>query len=399
MSLWPLAAILALALAGLAVERWRWTRRLDQARRQFQVEIDRLSAGGRRQLAQAEAEKEVLFNSMADGVLVLDAQGRVRLANRALGRLFPLPTPLAGRPALEALRLRELPPILSRVAQQKEMPPIEISLPGIEPRILEVTASPVCDQGGSLEGSILVFRDLTRVKKLENTRQEFVANVSHELRTPLSLIKGYAETLLDGAKDKPEVAERFLRSIDTNANRLQLLIEDLLTISKLESGKMTLKFASVNLRQAADRCIEDFMPAAGRKKVLLANDVPADILARADADRLHQILSNLVDNAIKYGRAEGTVGISARLLDNGKIEARVSDDGPGIPPDSLERVFERFYRVDKARSREQGGTGLGLSIVKHIVQSHGGRAWASSRLGAGSSFFFTLDAAPAPRAS
>ena len=394
--IWPCLAVLTLGALAFAFERRRWKKRLEGACAEFQDQFDCLAAAHRQALAQAEAEKEALFNSMVDGVLVLDAQGRIRLANRALGQLFSLPGNLAGRPVLEALRIHELPPILNRVAQQKDVPPIEISLPGIDPRILEIIASPVCGQGGRLEGSILVFRDLTRVKKLENTRQEFVANVSHELRTPLSLIKGYVETLLDGAKDKPEVAERFLRTIDTNANRLQLLIEYLLTISRLESGKVALKYASVNLRQAADRCLEDFLPAARRKNAVLANNIPADIHARADADRLHQVLSNLVDNAIKYGRAEGSVEIAARTLDNGKVEARVSDDGPGIPPDSLERVFERFYRVDKARSREQGGTGLGLSIVKHIVQSHGGRVWASSRLGAGSSFFFTLDScAPA----
>jgi two-component system phosphate regulon sensor histidine kinase PhoR len=396
--IWPCIAILA--LAGLAIERWRWQRRMAKTQRQFQEAIAALETSRRQSLAQAETEKEALFNSMPDGVLALDAQGRIRLANRALGLLFQLPDHLTGRRVLEALRIHELPAILSRVSQQKDVPPIEITLPGIEPKIVEVIAAPVRDRDGALEGEILVFRDLTRVKKLENTRQEFVANVSHELRTPLSLIKGYIETLLDGAKDKPDVAERFLRTIDVNANRLQLLIEDLLTISRLESGKMALQFSCVNLRQAVDRCLEDFMQAARRKNVLLTNNIPADIHARADANRLAQVLSNLVDNAIKYGRAEGSVEIAARTLDNGKVEARVSDDGPGIPPDSLERVFERFYRVDKARSREQGGTGLGLSIVKHIVQSHGGRVWASSRQGAGSSFYFTLDAAsPTPKAA
>ena len=370
--------------------RW-WQKRFTDAQEASRKEIAQAVARQQQAAAVALAEKEALFNSMIEGVLVLGQNGRVSMAHRALGNLFSISQDIVGKSILEVLRIHELAPLLNRVAKERQVLAFEITLAGIEQRVFEVNASAVFSRNGEQEGTILVFHDLTRIKRLQNTRQEFVANVSHELRTPLSLIKGYIETLLDGAKDKPEVAERFLRTIDRNANRLSLLIEDLLTISQLESGKTVLNFARVDLHQAVDRALEDFFPSARDKRVKLTNAVPPQLAARADANRLHQILGNLLDNAIKYGRADGTVSIAAKLAEDGKIEVSVADDGPGIPPDSLERIFERFYRVDKARSREQGGTGLGLSIVKHIVQSHSGRVWAVSRLGVGSTFFFTLD--------
>jgi len=209
------------------------------------------------------------------------------------------------------------------------------------------------------------------------------------LRTPLSLIKGYVETLLDGAKDNPEVATKFLRTIDRNSERLKLLIEDLLTISELESGRMKMNLQLVALRPVIDKVFADLKARAESRRVTLIDDA-SDLKVYADADRLEQVLGNLVDNAIKYGREQGAVRVEARSVDNGQAEIVVRDDGPGIPAEALERVFERFYRIDKARSREQGGTGLGLSIVKHIVQSHGGRVWARSEAGSGANFYFTL---------
>jgi len=243
-----------------------------------------------------------------------------------------------------------------------------------------------------------VFHDLTQLKRLEGTREEFVANVSHELRTPLSLIKGYVETLLDGARNNPEVAERFLRIIERNAQRLDLLIQDLLTISALESGQVKLILQPVQLPGLVEKVFADFKSRAGAKGMKLVNCLP-ELAATGDESRLEQVLANLVDNAIKYGRPQGTVAVGGRRNEAGLVEVFVQDDGPGIPPESLDRVFERFYRVDKARSREQGGTGLGLSIVKHIVQSHGGAVWARSEPGKGATFFFTLprDSGEAPK--
>jgi two-component system phosphate regulon sensor histidine kinase PhoR len=257
---------------------------------------------------------------------------------------------------------------------------------------LQVNAAAISNSAGEREGTILVFHDLTRLKQLERTREEFVANVSHELRTPLSLIKGYVETLLDGARNNPEVAERFLRIIERNTQRLDLLIQDLLTISALESERIKLVLQPVNLRPLADKIFADLNSRAENKNMELINELP-DLMAKADTNRIDQVLANLVENAIKYGRPHGQVSIGGKKIDGDEIEIHVSDDGPGIPAEALDRVFERFYRVDKARSRDQGGTGLGLSIVKHIVQAHGGKVWVESELGKGATFFFTLPAA------
>lgn len=267
-----------------------------------------------------------------------------------------------------------------------------LELPGVEERWVEVNAAAVLDRDGIQRGAILVFHDLTRIKQLERTRQEFVANVSHELRTPLSLIKGFVETLLEGAKNDPEKATRFLQTIEKHTDRLTFLIEDLLTISRLESGQIIMNLHPVDLREETERVADDLRSRAEEKQATLQNQVPEGLRAHADADRLQQVLFNLIENAIKYGRPSGNVVIGGRGVANGRIELWVRDDGPGIPADSRDRVFERFYRVDRARSRETGGTGLGLSIVKHIVQAHGGEVWLESELGQGTTFHFTLPA-------
>jgi len=221
-------------------------------------------------------------------------------------------------------------------------------------------------------------------------RQEFVANVSHELRTPLSLIKGATETLIDGAKTDPIALERLLTIIDRHANRLTLLIDDLLLLAKLDSGRVALNLQPSPLRVATQEVIDDLMPRAEPRGMQLKNQIAAGLLAQADPDRLRQVLSNLIDNAIKYGRQGGSVTITGKALSEHLVEVCIQDDGPGIPADARARVFERFYRVDKARSREQGGTGLGLAIVKHVVQAHGGDVRVESEPGHGAAFYFTL---------
>jgi two-component system phosphate regulon sensor histidine kinase PhoR len=266
----------------------------------------------------------------------------------------------------------------------------ELELPSIEDRWLQLNAAAIMDGEGTHQGAILVFHDLTRLKQLENTRREFVANVSHELRTPLSLIKGFVETLLDGAKNDPELATRFLKTIEKHANRLTYLIEDLLTISRLESGQIVMNLQRVKLCDEIERVREDLQSRTGEKQVTVENQVPATLTAQADVDRLQQVLFNLVENAIKYGRQGGRVTIGGKSTGDKKVQVWVQDDGPGIPAEAKDRIFERFYRVDRARSRESGGTGLGLAIVKHIVQAHGGEVWVKSDLGAGSTFYFTL---------
>jgi two-component system phosphate regulon sensor histidine kinase PhoR len=340
---------------------------------------------------QAQAQQGAVFDSMVEGVVLLDGRGRIQLANRRFAELFGLANDARGQTLMEATRMHELAELVAGLSAANPAADRELRPPGLAERWLEVNAAAMFDPAQSRRGTVVVFHDLTRLKKLERTREEFVANVSHELRTPLSLIKGYTETLLDGAKDNPEVALKFLQTIDRNAERLKLLIEDLLTISELESGRMRLQSQSVPLQPLVVKLVEDFKPRAAARNVRLVCEVP-DLVAHADPDRLQQVLSNLLDNAIKYGRTDGTVTIRGLAGPDGMIELCVADDGPGIPADARERVFERFYRLDKARSREQGGTGLGLSIVKHIVQSHAGKVWVESEPGAGSRFFFSLPA-------
>jgi two-component system phosphate regulon sensor histidine kinase PhoR len=362
---------------------------LARAREEFRSGLEQQTAQTERQTAQVQSQQEAVLNSMVEGLLLLDEQGRIQLANRAFATLFEVGADIRGKTVLEALRLHELSTLVQRLPREGQVLAHELRLTRGQERWIEVNAAALPGRNGARPGAILVFHDLTRLKKLERTREEFVANVSHELRTPLSLIKGYTETLLEGAKDNPQVSARFLQSIDRNAERLKLLIEDLLTISALESGRVRLDLRPVLLPALVEKVLNDFRRRAGGKGIKLVDESPA-LTVRADAGRLEQVFFNLVDNAIKYGKPEGQVTVGARIVDGEQIEAFVRDDGPGIPPAAIERVFERFYRVDKARSREQGGTGLGLSIVKHIVQSHGGRVWVESSLGQGATFFFTL---------
>jgi two-component system phosphate regulon sensor histidine kinase PhoR len=380
--------LLAVAFAGA------WSR--ERARR------IRTEEGHRRELDEQRAHREIelreqtqrtvaLFDRMIEGLIVVDANGRIRLANRAAGEFFAFAPPATGRTILEATRHHEVSAIANRLDHEPEVLGYELRLEGVgAAKFLQVNALALRDSDGGLDGAILVFHDLTRLRQLEAVRQEFVANVSHELRTPLSLIKSAAETLLDGGKEDPAALTRFLQIIDKHANRLTLLIDDLLMLSTLDSGNMRLNLQPVSLRAAVQEVTDDLKSRATMRDTTLENSVPAGLIAQADPDRLRQVLSNLVDNAIKYGRIEGRVVVSARVLDNRRVELVVKDDGPGIPAEACARIFERFYRGDKARSREQGGTGLGLAIVKHVVQAHGGEVRIESELGAGAMFSFTL---------
>jgi len=378
-----------LTLAALAGLHFWWRKKHLGQQQQIHAEMEDARRRQQQTTIDAQAQQQVLFNSMLEGLLLLDRTRRIYLANRAFKNLFSLKIELRGKTIMEALRLHELADLVERVETEGQVFDYELKLPELSGRWLRVNAAVISNSAGEREGTILVFHDLTRLKQLERTREDFVANVSHELRTPLSLIKGYVETLLDGARDNPEVAERFLKIIARNAERLDLLIQDLLTISALESGRMQLNLHPVALHPLVEKVFADLQAKATNKNVQLVSDLP-ELAASADINRLEQVLANLVDNAIKYGREQGSVRVGGRKLEDGKLEIFVQDDGPGIPSESLDRVFERFYRVDKARSRDQGGTGLGLSIVKHIVHSHGGEAWAESELGRGATFFFTL---------
>jgi two-component system phosphate regulon sensor histidine kinase PhoR len=385
--MWP--AVLMVALLGLGGWHLWWHRHRKETEALLRREIGTLRAQQEESSAHEQAQREALFNSMVEGFLLLDEAGRIQISNRAFRELFNIPDDIRGRTVLEVLRQHELADLTERLSHEERVLGRELRLGGPAGRCVEVNAAAIRNGGGARRGAILVFHDLTRLKQLEMASTEFVANVSHELRTPLSMIKGYVETLLNGAMEDPETASKFLQTIERHANRLALLIEDLLTSSELESGRAVLHLKPVPLRPLAAKLVEDFAPRAQARRITLQNSIP-ELSARADSDRLQQVFANLVDNAIKYGRPGGCVTLGGQVLDGQRLQVYVHDDGPGLPADAVSRIFERFYRVDKARSREAGGTGLGLSIVKDIVQAHGGEVWAESQPGQGATFFFTL---------
>jgi two-component system phosphate regulon sensor histidine kinase PhoR len=323
---------------------------------------------------------------MIEALLMVDAAGRIVVANRAALRLFNLTAPVAGRTLLETVRHHEMTAVQERLRSEREILGHEFAMEGAASRMLQLNA--VALPAGA--GALFVFRDVTELRRLEGVRQDFVANVSHELRTPLSLIKSTVETLLDGAKDDPAARDRFLAIIDRHSSRLGLLIEDLLLLSSLDSGRIELRLENVPLRDAVQEMLDDLAGAAAERRATLQNQVDAGIVVRADAGRLRQVLANLIENAIKYGREGGQVEVGAQALSVGWVQVSVRDDGPGIPAEARERIFERFYRVDKARTRAQGGTGLGLAIVKNLVAAHGGDVRVESAEGRGTVFYFKL---------
>ena len=389
--------ILLVAIAAMLAAAWGRERMLRKA----EAETHGRELAGQRSNREAELREQAqrtstLFDRMVEGLIVVDAVGKIRLANRAAAALFGFEGPAVGKTVLEATRHHEVAAVVGRLDQELEVLDHELRIDSmVAPRFLQMNALALRDAAGESDGAILVFHDLTRLRQLEGVRQEFVANVSHELRTPLSLIKSASETLLDGAKDDPAALARFLHIIDKHANRLALLIDDLLLLSTLDSGGLRLNKQPLPIRSTVQDAIDDLHQRALARDVTLRNLVPGSLVAFADNDRIRQVISNLIDNAIKYGRAAGVTSVEGCHLPDGRVEITVVDDGPGIPKEAQERIFERFYRVDKARSREQGGTGLGLAIVKHVVQAHGGEVRLESEPGAGSRFIINLPAVPA----
>ena len=352
-----------------------------------------------KELKQQKAQQETLFNRMLAGVLILDGKGRVRLVNSALRRLFNLSGNIQNKTLLETIRSHELHEIVQTAANQGHVAGRELAFTsGAKSRYFSVSAAGLKDSDAQ-SGVIVLFHDLTQIKLLENRRKDFVANVNHELRTPLSMIKGCVETLLDGNAPNPQDQERFLQKIQKHSDRLTYLIEDLLALSQLESGQIAMNHAQIPLAPLVQRVFDDLQDRAQPRSITLASNVQNQIQIWADPDRIHQVIQNLVDNGIKYGQPGGNVCVRAnRSNNNDSVIIHISDDGPGIPENARQRIFERFFRVDKARSREQGGTGLGLAIVKHIIQAHNGRVWLNdNHNNKGATFSLSLPTKPNSR--
>jgi two-component system, OmpR family, phosphate regulon sensor histidine kinase PhoR len=331
-----------------------------------------------------QQQLETLLNSMQEAVIAISADGKVQWANRVMAKLTPSGVRL-GAPVVETVRDPEVLRAITEAIQSGGVRTTRATsiLPG---RFYNVTAAPMPGAG-----AVAVLHDVSEIERVEKTRRDFVANVSHELRTPLTSIQGYAETLLESAPSNGPDRE-FLEIIRKNAVRMATLSEDLLTLARVESGEVAFRFRPAVPAEMLEDVAKSFREIARSQRVELAIEAPSERAVEADTDAVHQVLSNLIDNALKYAATGGKIVLGARDAGNA-VEFYVRDFGPGIASEHLPRLFERFYRVDKARSRESGGTGLGLAIAKHIVRAHGGSIRAESSLGHGSTFLFTLPAA------
>jgi two-component system phosphate regulon sensor histidine kinase PhoR len=335
------------------------------------------------------------MTGMREGLLVVNRDMRVVASNPAAHRLF---NPSVA--ALKSQRLTELtrnPAIYSAFLdglKGNEVSGVKVETHGPERQVFDLRVVPIGNANGDgAEGALGVFFDITRTERLELVRQEFLSNVSHELRTPLTSIMAFVETLESGAREDPESCQRFLSIIRKNASRMHTLIDDILDLTAIEAGNVQLRAGPVDLRELVSEVCASLANKAEAQKVTLQNNVAPETLVYADVRRLDQMLTNLIENGIKFSRENGTVSISHHSGDRDQIV--IEDNGDGIPAQHVERLFERFYRVDRARSRDMGGTGLGLAIVKHLALLHGGEVTVDSELGKGSTFTIHLPKSPA----
>ena len=350
---------------------------------------------GRRELEkrvlESESSVQTVFAAMLDGLAVIDERRGVRLMNREFRHLFEVGENVSGtllelvhnaaidRMATEAIR--------SRKAQQEI---VELTRGGAEPRFFEVSAVPLREKSVPENGAVILFHDVSHLRKVEKMRRDFVANVSHELRTPLSIFRGYLETLLDDPHQPPGEMLRILEIMERHSDRLNALVEDVLSLARLESPGMELNLSEIELPEFLHGIMRDWEKRFAAKKLKSHLNFPGTLPhLEADETRLQELIYNLLDNAVKYSKPGGTVFLRAEPEGN-SVRISVADEGAGIPPEDLPRIFERFYRADKSRSSEQSGTGLGLSIVKHIAQLHGGSVEAKSNVGKGATITVTL---------
>ncbi len=356
-------------------------------------------------LENENSQMQAILNSMVEGVITVDKDARVTSINPTVTNIFNISKKeVEGRLFLEGFRNNDISEVINSVLKKGEFISRELNLVWPLQKTFQVNASPLFDAStapginpergrrldkNAVSGCLLVIHDITEMKRLETMRRDFVANVSHELKTPLTSIKGFVETLLEGAIDDKENSRHFLKIIQEHAERLNSLINDLLELSAMESKELKLEPKEFRLKDLTDEVLSGFKAQLKKKRLEIKNDLDGSIYVKADKARIEQVLTNLLDNAIKFNKDKGFIRIYAEDLPD-KIKVSVEDSGIGIPPKDIPRIFERFYRVDKARSRALGGTGLGLSIIKHIVESHGGSVGVESTEGLGSKFFFIL---------
>ena len=372
------------------------------------VSLNEMAASMDRTIRSLSGERNrssAILRSMVEGVVVVDAQERIVFSNHAFSEILSLnPTSIEGRPVIEIVRNTALLGLIRRALDGEEGLQTDIAMGIVQQRTFSITATPVQALESGAPGSpmvappvperpsgaVVVLHDVTELRRLERVRQDFVANVSHEFKTPLTAIQGFAETLLAGAMEDSHSNRRFLEIIRDHAVRLARLTNDLLKLARIEAGKLEVEFFPVQLMEVVERAAETTLLKASRKQITLEVDIPSGLpMVRGDASLLRDVLQNLIDNAIQYTHEGGRIHVNATTGPRGVVVC-VADSGIGIPLADQERIFERFYRVDAARSREAGGTGLGLSITKHIVEAHGGRVWVESEVGHGSKFFFSV---------
>jgi two-component system phosphate regulon sensor histidine kinase PhoR len=349
----------------------------------------------------------MLLKEFRDGILICDRQGQILQLNHSLKHFLQFGDEVIGKPATDVIHNERFQDLLMTVLDTGTSCVEEITLEkGVShemffevhlvPIYMPVPqAAAVPSAGQDVDGCVIIFHDITDIRQTEKMRRDFVANVSHELRTPLSAIEGYSETLLEGALDDRAVCRDFISVIHRHSLRLTQLVEDLLDLSKLESPDYRPEFSPTSLKTLIQQAFLLVEEKAAEKQIRILIDIQESLPhILADSSSMQQVLTNLLDNAIKYTPTEGRVSVRAFASESGKVRVDVQDNGIGIDLKYHPRIFERFYRVDKARSRDMGGTGLGLSIVKHIVQLHGGEIWVDSAVNQGSTFSLSLDPAP-----
>ncbi|MHB9036750.1 MAG: ATP-binding protein [Armatimonadota bacterium] len=390
---WPMQVAHCLRVIASGSGAWReWlagNADLDEVDPELREAIEHLGECVRT-LRREKRQSRMVLESMADGIIALDAKGQITLCNAAACRICGVRDMLAVGMRLEDT---EVHPEVSRLAHEcvleKKAFRSEIKLPGWPQRVVSIRAAWYAEAHSGADSAIVIFHDLTEVRRHEMSQKEFVANVSHELKTPITAVRTTAEALLAGAKNDEDFVDRFLNTIISESDRLSLLIEDLLEIARRDSGITKTEKLDCSVAEIVSRALKVVYPQAAQKSVAVETNVPEALVGFCDEAQAVQLVQNLVDNAVKYTLDGGRVEVSACEVDSNLVLS-VKDTGIGIPHGEADRVFERFYRVDKARSRRLGGTGLGLAIVKDIVESHGGEIRLDTQLGKGSTFTVTL---------